>query len=38
MDAHARLEAWERVRGALTRQRMQKILRQLRLLRREWDR
>lgn len=38
MDPKARLDAWERARGALTKSRMQKVLHQLRTARKEWDR
>ena len=38
MDPKARLDAWERARGALTKSRMQKVLRQLRTVHKEWDR
>ena len=38
IDPQARLDAWERARGALTKPRMKKILRQLHLARKEWER
>lgn len=38
IDPKARLDAWERARGALTKPRMQKVLQQLRIVRREWAR
>ena len=38
IDPKARLDAWERARGALTKSRMQKVLRQLRIVGKEWER
>ena len=38
IDPKARLDAWERARGALTKSRMQKVLRHLRIVRKEGER
>jgi len=38
IDPKARLDAWERARGVFSKSRMQKVLRQLRIVRKEWGR
>ena len=38
IDPKARLDAWERARGVLSKSRMLKVLRQLRIVRKEWER